>query len=94
MLKLRFALIFIVAGMVSLAGQAQTTNTIKLGKHEVHPTRILAKYKTGVTTQSRASGLAAANMTLRKQLPIVNGLVVLEANGLPAQAAPQGRAGR
>ncbi len=73
--------------MVSLAGQSQTTNTIKLGKHEVHPTRILAKYKTGVTTQSRASGLATANMTLRKQLPIVNGLVVLEANGLPAQAA-------
>lgn len=73
--------------MVSLAGQAQTTNTIKLGKHEVHPTRILAKYKLGVNTQSRATGLNAANMTLRRQLPIVNGLVVLEANGLPPQAA-------
>ena len=88
MLKLRFALILLVTAFVPLAGHAQSaTNAVKFGKHEVHPTRIIAKYKTGVNTQSRTTGLATANVTLRRQMTIVNGLVVLDANGLPTEAA-------
>ncbi|TSA41899.1 MAG: hypothetical protein D4R57_00090, partial [Verrucomicrobiales bacterium] len=95
MLKLRFALFLIVAAVVPLAAQAQDgTNTVKLGKHEVHPTRIIAKYKQGASVLSRSSALTGANITVRRQMSVVPGMVLLEAQGLPSAqaAAPAARA--
>lgn len=93
MLKPRFALILLIAGLVPLAALSQN-DTVKLGKYDVHPTRIIAKYKPGTSMQLQAGGLNNANVSVRRRVAVLPGLVVLQANGLPsAQAAtPAARA--
>jgi subtilisin family serine protease len=88
MLKPRLALTLLVAGILPLAALSQNgTDTLQLGKHEVHATRIIAKYKQGGAGAAQANALAQANVRVRKSIALVPGLVVLEAQELPAAAA-------
>jgi subtilisin family serine protease len=87
MQKLRFLLSLLVLclGGSSLPVQA-AADTITLGKHEAHATRILARYKSGISSQSSGSitALGQANVSVRRQFSRLPNLVVLEANGIPA----------
>jgi subtilisin family serine protease len=87
MQKLRFLIILVglcLGGSVLPSPSAP--NTVMLGKHEAHATRILARYKSGITSQSSGSStaLAQANVSVRRQFSRLPNLVVLEANGIPA----------
>src|SRR6187549_3598548 len=93
MLKPRLALTLLVAGILPLTALSQDgTDTIQLGKHEVHATRIIAKYKQGVAAATQANALAQANVSVRKHVALVPGMVLLEAHGLPAGAAATAQA--
>jgi subtilisin family serine protease len=88
MLKLRLSLILIACGFGGLAAWAQSDlDTVQLGKHEAHATRILARYKSSGGVQARTDALNSANVTVRRQFPQFQGVVVLEASGMPSPAA-------
>src|SRR5262245_22953756 len=88
MLKPRLAFTLLVAGILPLTLLSQDgTDTIKLGNHEVHPTRIIAKYKQGVAAAAQANALVQANVSVRKHVALVPGMVLLDAQGLPGVAA-------
>lgn len=87
MQKLRLLTGLLVLCLSALAFPAQAApDTVQLGKHEVHASRILARYKSGITSQTAASvsALVQANVSVRRQFSRLPNLVVLEANGIPA----------
>ena len=73
----------LTAGLAVLCGQTQgaaaDANLLRLGKHQVHPTRILAKYSDRVLMQSSPPVLQSAGLVVARRYPLVEGLVVLDA---------------
>jgi subtilisin family serine protease len=60
------------------AAQA-TEESVKLGGHDVHPTRILVRFKQGGTAQAHAATLNNLGVSVRRQFGLVPGLAVLDA---------------
>lgn len=88
MLKPRFALTLLAIGLLPYAAFSQVeASAVKLGNHDVDPTRILVKYKDGVQIQSQASVLSQANVSVRRRLQSVPNLAILEVGGLPSVQA-------
>ncbi len=95
MFNSRFAVLVLAFGMVASTVRGQEDDgPIRLGNHEVHPTRILAKYKDGAQNFASAPALQAANVAVSRRMRSMPRLVVLEAQGLPSAraATPAARA--
>ncbi len=80
--KQLFATASALALGVLLSANAKSVDPIRLGSHEVHPTRLLARsigdLKSPQVQQQSAATLAAVGMKISRTYPLVPGLVALE----------------
>jgi serine protease len=97
MLKPSFILIALACGLNCFAAppvQQQPQDWIQLGGYNVHPTRILVRYKEGATSQAQSTTFNTLNLAVRRQFQLVPGLAVLDAQDgyLASSATAQERA--
>jgi subtilisin family serine protease len=93
----RFILIAFASSLACIATcVAQgTEDWVQLGGHNVHPTRILVRFKEGVTAQSQEVTLNSLGLTVHRQFALVPGLAVLDSQQggyVTVSATPQERA--
>jgi subtilisin family serine protease len=78
--------VFLIMGLLALPLAAQETY-LTLGKSKAHPTHILARYATEVSTQSASATLQAQGLRVKHQYRLVPGLVLLDVNDRVSLAA-------
>src|SRR6266536_2695514 len=95
-LWLNGVLLTIIVGLSALSLAAQTTDFITLGNYQVHPTRILAKFKEGTQPNLSTAAVRQVGSKIHKQYRLVPGLAVFEeANALaPAAVSANDEAAR
>jgi subtilisin family serine protease len=77
-MKLR-VLAGLLVGLLTSSVVAQETPVV-LGKHKVHPTRILARYADAAAPQAAEATVQSLGLQVREQFSLVPGLVVLDVN--------------
>lgn len=90
-MKLVFAALFSLLISATWA-EAAETNFIRLGKYDVHPSRLIVKPKSGYSQPAQTAAVDALGLKARAAFRRIPRLVVLEERVINAQASPQARA--
>lgn len=81
MSKKRLLSVLLVACLATVNLAAQVSPWVTINGHEAHPTRILAKFKKGTSSQGKNSVLGKTGLQIVYSAKIVSGLVSLDAAG-------------
>jgi len=78
----------------ALVGYGGTEELVTIGKYRAHESRILAKYKDGVSSQRASVALQSLGLRVSRQYQMIDGLVLLDSTTSRLEAANVGQVDR